>query len=281
MRAMNESLKLKEMLQQPLETIKTEIWLEEAAASHEFVTEKQFLRGYDVQQDLLPNISWHAYLYLLFFNELPEKNQLRLFEVLSIALANPGPRDPSVLAAMTAGAAGATQAASLISALAAGAGVAGGAREIFYLYKVWQDCGLDADKWGEYLPQFEWPHPGETFAKVENLLGFLPYEGVHAHWVHLALNQLVQLPGAEKYAHLQWLFENYHHLEKVLDSTLAITLVASAAFLDLQFNAEQAELLFLLLRLPGAAAHAYEQRILGITEFPFWFNGINYQSEIK
>ncbi len=277
---MNESVKDNDMLNQPLETIKTKIWLEEAAASHPFITEKQFLRGYDVQQDLLPNISWHSYLYLLFFNELPEKNQLRLFEVLSIALANPGPRDHSVLAAMTAGAAGATQAASLISALAAGAGVAGGAREIFYLYQAWQECGLKVEQWLEYLPQFEWAHPGETFAKVEHLLGFLPYEGVHAHWVHAALHQLVQLPGAEKFNHLQWLYQHYVHLEKMLDSTLAITLVASAAFLDLQLNAEQAELLFLLLRLPGAAAHAYEQRILGITEFPFWPQGINYQPAV-
>jgi citrate synthase len=264
----------------PLETIKTQIWLEEASDSHAFITEKQFLRGYDVQQDLLPNLSWHAYLYLLFFAELPEKNQLKLFETLSIALANPGPRDQSVLAAMTAGAAGATQAASLISALAAGAGVAGGAREIFYLYQVWQDCGGDAQKWCEHLPQFEWPHPGETFAKVDHLLGFLPYEGVHAHWVHAALQKLVQLPGAENFLHLQWLHQHHAFLEKKLDSTLAITLVATAAFLDLQFNAEQAELLFLLLRLPGTAAHAYEQRILGITEFPFWPQGINYQSAV-
>jgi citrate synthase len=46
--------------------------------------------------------------------------------------------------------------------------------------------------------------------------------------------------------------------------------VAAAALADLGFNPEQGEMLHLLLRLPGAAAHALEQRAGSYKDFPFF-----------
>jgi citrate synthase len=46
--------------------------------------------------------------------------------------------------------------------------------------------------------------------------------------------------------------------------------VAAAALADLGFSPEQGEALHLLLRLPGAAAHALEQRQHGHKRFPFF-----------
>jgi len=42
-----------------------------------------------------------------------------------------------------------------------------------------------------------------------------------------------------------------------------------SALADLGFSPEQGEMLYLLLRLPGAAAHGLEQRALGYKRFPF------------
>ncbi|NIX36083.1 MAG: citryl-CoA lyase, partial [Nitrospinaceae bacterium] len=52
----------------------------------------------------------------------------------------------------------------------------------------------------------------------------------------------------------------------------------SAAFTDLAFEPEQAEMLFLLLRLPGAAAHALEQRHVGHKRYPFFKDGLKLQN---
>jgi len=46
--------------------------------------------------------------------------------------------------------------------------------------------------------------------------------------------------------------------------------VAAAALADLGFNPDQGEMLHLLLRLPGAAAHALEQRTASYKDFPFF-----------
>jgi citrate synthase len=46
--------------------------------------------------------------------------------------------------------------------------------------------------------------------------------------------------------------------------------VAAAALADLGLTPDEGEMLFLLLRLPGAAAHALEQRAAGHKQFPFY-----------
>jgi citrate synthase len=46
--------------------------------------------------------------------------------------------------------------------------------------------------------------------------------------------------------------------------------VAAAIFGDLGFTPQEGEMLYLLLRLPGAAAHALEQSAGGFKQFPFY-----------
>jgi citrate synthase len=59
-------------------------------------------------------------------------------------------------------------------------------------------------------------------------------------------------------------------LETATGLPLALSGVAAAALADLGFTPEQGEMLHLLLRLPGAAAHALEQRHYGHKKFPFF-----------
>jgi len=69
---------------------------------------------------------------------------------------------------------------------------------------------------------------------------------------------------------LPWLHANREALEASTGHALAMTGVAAAAFMDLGLAPEQGEMLHLLLRLPGAAAHALEQRESGHKNFPFF-----------
>jgi citrate synthase len=68
---------------------------------------------------------------------------------------------------------------------------------------------------------------------------------------------------------LPWLQQNLQAIEAAAGCPLAMPGVAAAALSDLGFAPEQGEMLYLLLRLPGAAAHALEQRPLGYKKFPF------------
>jgi citrate synthase len=55
--------------------------------------------------------------------------------------------------------------------------------------------------------------------------------------------------------------------------------VAAAALIDLAFSPEQGEMLYLLLRLPGAAVHALEQQGYGWRRFPFFANSLKLEND--
>ncbi len=55
--------------------------------------------------------------------------------------------------------------------------------------------------------------------------------------------------------------------------------VAAAAFVDLGFSGHQAIMMYLMLRLPGAAVHALEQDQLGWKKFPAYSPAIQLQDD--
>jgi citrate synthase len=67
-----------------------------------------------------------------------------------------------------------------------------------------------------------------------------------------------------------WLRANLSTMEQAAGHPLSLVGVAAAAFADLGMLPDEGEMLFLLLRLPGAAAHALEQRASGHKQFPFY-----------
>jgi citrate synthase len=231
------------------EVIHTRIWEEEAEPDNAFAALSCHCHGYDVYGDLLVHASWIEYLFLLFRGEAPSPQEAKLLEGLAIALLNPGPRDAAVHAAMCGGVGGSTSASCLMAALAVGAGASGGAREVRLVMEAWGERGTDLALWQTALavkpvadPSDVWPVPGHA-------PGFDPY-GVRC------TSPVLQTDRSS--------------LEAAAGLPLAMTGVTAAAFCDLGFTPAQGEMLHLLLRLPGAAAHALEQKEYGHKNFPFF-----------
>lgn len=245
--------------------IHSRIWCEEPEPDNPFAAKAAYCRGYDVYGEMLGNARWAEMLYLLFRDEAPTASQADLLEALAVALANPGPRDPSVHAAMCGGVCGSTAASSLMAALAAGAGSLAGGREVFLAMQGWKRCGTDLEAWRLW---FDEPHtlPADVWPEPDHAPGFDPYGASTATPVRQTLYCLAKLsPGPG----LAWLRENLSSMEALTGRPIALSGVAAAALADLGFEPEQGEMLHLLLRLPGAAAHALEQRPLGYKKFPF------------
>lgn len=248
------------------EVVHTRIWLEEPEPENPFAGRAAYCHGYDVYGELLGQARWVEMLYLLFRGEAPSPAEADLFEALAIALLNPGPRDPAVHAAMAGGVGGSPAAACLIAALAVGAGQLSGGREVFLVMERWAACGTDLTAWQGALatPAAElasiWPTP-------EHPPGFDPHGVSIGGIVERTLSCLAgRTPGSR----LSWMAQNRPALEAAAGRPLAMSGVAAAALSDLGFTPEQGESVYLLLRLPGAAAHALEQRTLGYKQFPFF-----------
>jgi citrate synthase len=245
--------------------IRTRIWREEPEPDNPFATRAAYCRGYDVYGEMLGQARWVEMLFLLFRNEAPTASQADMLEALAVALANPGPRDASVHAAMCGGVCGSTAASSLMAALAVGAGQLSGGREVFLAMEGWIECGTDLDAWRNWfagldtIPNTSWPTP-------EHPPGFDPHGVSTATSVKQTLTCLTQYSSG---AYLPWLQRNLNDMEAGAGCPLALSGVTAAAFSDLCFTPEQGEMLHLMLRLPGAAAHALEQQSLGYKKFPF------------
>lgn len=249
-----------------MQTIRTRIWHEEADPDNPFAAQVVRCRGYDVYGEMLGRARWTDMLFLLFVGQPPTPAQAELLETLAIALANPGPRDASVHAAMCGGIGGSTSASCLTAALAVGAGLNGGAREVFQAIENWQSCAHDLERWAVRLTGRP-PEIASIWPTAEHPPGFDP------HAVHTALpvcQSLAALAACSPGPRLAWLAEHRLQLETLAGHPLALSGVAAAALADLDLNPDQGEMLYLLLRLPGAAAHALEQRQTSHRDFPFF-----------
>lgn len=247
--------------------IHTRIWHEEGEADNPFATRVACCRGYDVFGQMVGNARWIEMLVLLLRDELPSAEKLDMLEALAVALANPGPRDQSVHAAMCAGVGGSNAAAALIAALGVGAGRYRGAREVFDAMLAWECCGCDVDSWKDYCSRDTQNDIVDIWPGREHPPGFDPHGVSTAQSVLQLLATLARISASPR---LSWLQSVRPQLEKAVGLPLDFTAIAAAAFGDLDFKPNEGEMLYLLLRLPGAAAHALEQESYGYRQFPFY-----------
>lgn len=253
--------------------LSTKIWREVAQDDNPFAADKAFCYGYDVFRGMVGQASPSAMLYLLFVGEPPSRQQAQLLDALAVALANPGPRDPSIHAAMCGGVGGSHAASALMAALATGAGQVGGAREVFLAMKVWATFAGGPD--ASLLRTLSTPQRSKWLALEDS--GWPEIEGAPGFDLNGARcgTSGVVKDAASVFAHLspgwrsRWLFDNLAQLEAQAGLPVSMMGVVAAAFGDLNMSPEQGEMLCLLLRLPGAAAHAIEQRANGFKGFPF------------
>ncbi|MDD2914772.1 MAG: hypothetical protein PHP70_05575 [Gallionella sp.] len=247
--------------------IRSRIWREEPEPDNPYATRAAYCRGYDVFGQMVGNARWVEMLALLFRDELPGTAALDMLEALAVALANPGPRDPSIHAAMCGGVGGSSAAASLIAALSVGAGRYRGAREVFDAMTAWKTCDTDLDAWNNYSRRDTSNDIVDTWPRREHPPGFDPHGVSTATSVRRLLETLARIGATPR---LTWLASQHRELEQCVGLPLDVSGVASAAFADLGYTPNEGEMLFLLLRLPGAAAHALEQESYGYKRFPFY-----------
>ncbi|QMU61207.1 MAG: citryl-CoA lyase [Gammaproteobacteria bacterium] len=261
------------------EVIHSKIWREEPEPDNPFAAKKCFCAGYDVYGDLLGKASWIEYLYLLFKLEKPTKEQATLLETIAVAIANPGIRDHSVRAAMNAGVGGSTAASALMAALAVGAGQYGGAREVFLVMQLWEECGQDITKWKEILLNPPKEERADIWLPMEHPPGFDPHGVTCPTPVMKTLDKLSSLTNSN--SNINWLKNNQSELEKIIQIPVSFTGLIATALRDLELSKEQGEMLYLLLRLPGAGANALEQSYYGCNRYPFFLHQVNLKNESR
>lgn len=248
-------------------------WQEKAHKENPFSAEECFCYGYNVYEDLLPNANWMEYILLLFKKgDKASKRQLALFDKLAIFLANPGPRDPSVQAAMCSAVSKTTASAVLTSSLVVGGGMLGGGLEVSFAmeqFKLWKKDGIPS--------RIEIPsNTVDSWLPFEHVPGFDPSGDCLPQPVE---NCLHLMDGIYEGGTISWLRSSLIELQEKINYPLAKSGLAAAVFLDLGIESFIAEQCYMMLRLPGVIAHAQEQQRLGYRKFPFYQESLQLQND--
>lgn len=268
-------------------TIQSSFWQEIPAPNDPFSTKSCFCHGYDVYNDLLGKASWIEYFYLMLTGKQISTEERFVLNATAMLIANPGPRDPSVRGAMNGAIGGSQSAACLMSALAIGAGQYGGAHEIFLMLDLYNTWETQLDTWLEKIPSYiDNAKDNETDAwlSLEHFPGFDPNGVQSTEAVRILFKLIMQANIDNESSELPttlWLQKVQPQLEEKVGYPLALTGLVGAIFHDLGLNPMQGEMLFLVLRLPGAAAHALDQYNRKFHEYPFFGSALRILNDPK
>lgn len=260
------------------ESIRTAICFEQCSESNPFVAEKTLWHGYDAEQ-LGANRDWSEILFLLTQGELPSPEQNQLLNRLMIALANPGPRDAAVRAAMNCAVGKTPLPTILTTGLTVRGGMAEGAMFVeaamrllhgqlpaidreesaqkSYAHQLianyrqfWRDHKDDEIvPWPEIVPGFGLYY-GETDPRVASLLTRI--EDHSGRFLTLAKDIEAILSAQEEPVYL------------------TLSGLAAAILCDLGFSPEHGAGIYMIAGSAGILAHGVEQLPRNWNEYPFW-----------
>ncbi|MGF2685559.1 citryl-CoA lyase [Marinobacter sp. DUT-3] len=252
-------------------------WFEEPEDSNPFAAKASYCHGYDVYGQVIARASWFEYLLLMFKGDRPQPAEAALLEKLAMILANQGPKEASIRAAMNGGVAGTNHSSALMSSLAVGSGLYGGSQELEICIRLWGECGQDIELWKSRLQAPQEDERADIWPAIEHPPGFDPNGDDMPTTLRQSLDLLVQF--APEAGALHWLESHRNALEAFFGYPISISAVAAAAFVDLGLDQDQGSMLYLILRLPGAAVHALEQRKMGWKKFPFYSSAIELEDD--
>lgn len=252
-------------------------WLEEPEESNPFAAKACYCHGYDVYGQVIAKASWFEYLLLMFKGDRPQSGEAALLEKLALVLANQGPKEAGIRAAMNGGVAGTNHSSALMSAMAVGSGLYGGSQELEICMRLWRECEQDVERWKVRLQAPQEDERADIWPAIEHPPGFDPNGDNIPTTLLQSLELLVEFAPDD--GALAWLQNHRDTLEKFFHCPISITSVAAAAFVDLGLDKDQGSMLYLMLRLPGAAVHALEQRKMGWKKFPFYSSAIELDDD--
>jgi len=240
----------------------TAIYYEKPSKKNPFLAESVHLYGYDLIE-LTQKKSFIEVLLLLNTGELPAPNSVELMNALMIGLINPGPRNPAVRAAMTAGISKTNTAHLLPIGLMVLGGADGGAAEVETSMSFIEESYASKK---EILLLFKSKYQVSKNGDLKVAPGFGSSYGQQCIISNHLAKHLVGLAGAGKY--LKWLQQAIINSGNLSLGWLPVGL-AAAVFLDLGIKPREGIALFQLLCAPGISAQALEQTHKPLSSMPF------------
>jgi len=269
------------------ESIRTGVCREFSSETNPFVAEKTLWHGYDAEK-LSANYGWTEMLFLMSQGELPTPEQNLLLNKVMAFLANPGPRDAAVRAAMNCGIGKTPVPTILTTGLTVRGGMAEGAmhieaamrllngqlpaneerlsnqfdyiEQLIHDYRVFWKTHKDDEivPWPEVPPGFGLYY-GERDKRAEKLLAMIGVNNAEALSLALEIEAVLS--------------------EEEGPVFLTLSGAVAAMLCDLGFSPEHGAGIYMIAGSAGILAHGVEQLPRNWNEYPFWADPSYYNYE--
>lgn len=269
------------------ESIRTTICYEQCSQSNPFVAETTLWHGYDSEK-LCAKHGWTEMLFLMAQGELPTSEQNSLLNKVMAFLANPGPRDAAVRAAMNCGAGKTPLPTILTTGLTVRGGMAEGAmhieaamRLLFGQLTKGEPLSVDHPDYagqliGGYRQFWREHRDDEIVPWPETPPGFGLYYGER----DLRAKKLLSLIGADGGKSVSLALEVEEALSREASPVyLTLSGVVAAVLNDLGFSPEHGAGIYMIAGSAGILAHGVEQLPRNWNEYPFWADPSYYNYE--
>ncbi len=218
---------------------------------------KLSVRGYKLDE-LMGEVSYAQMVYLLFKGEMPSKNIGKMIETILVSSVDHGTTPPSVLSALTVASTGAPLNASVAAGILSISKFHGGAIEdCMHILKQGMEIVKAENK---SLPEAAVQIITEYRSLKKRLSGF--GHRVHTHDPRTAkLFQIAdELGVAGDYVKLAQTFVTALKETTGKDLPLNVDGAIAALLCEMDFDPILANAFFMIARVPGLAAHIYEEK---------------------
>jgi len=211
------------------------------------------VRGYEIT-DLMANASFAQAVFLILKGELPSEAEARMMQAILVSSIDHGISPPSVLAARTIMSAGNSLNTSVAAGVMAIGDVHGGAIEqAAKIFQTWSAKEGDVDSLADQLVD-------EMKAKKARLPGF----GHRLHTTDPRTLKLFEIADKLNFtgSNIQYCMAVEKALERKSGRRLPINVdgAIAAVISDMGFDWRLGKGFFMISRLPGLIAHAYEEK---------------------
>jgi len=240
----------------------TAICYESPSEANPYSAKSIYLQGYDLIE-LTQKKSFVEVLLLTMLGELPDADSVELMNALMVGLINPGPRNPAVRAAMTAGVSKTNTPHILPIGLMVLGGEFNGSMEVEKtMHFIKENINSPANEIIKHLDQKIFDDEGDVH----------PFPGIGSKYgsIDLVTTDLAKYIATLKAtgSSFKWLQALINTIDNSKIGWLPTGLAASV-FLDLGVAPREGGALFQLLCAPGILAHGLEQTHKPVTAMPF------------
>jgi len=248
---------------------KSAVYKEISNKNNPFLTEDIFIKGYNINEELLPKIDFIDWIGVTFFEEKIKKETKDVISKLPMLVSNKGFKDPGILSSSMAAATNNPNQNCLISMVASSGGLYKGSKEIETLSLLFHKLNrkeklFDIDYIAESIIDLKGKE-FESYGVISHILGFSEWHSEKSYRIQILLKYFSNFPNLK---FLKFVNNNQHLLEEKVKQKIDIELLISAIFYDINVAPDAIEFFYFFLLMPFTNLIKTDQRKM--RSFPFY-----------